>query len=264
MSQGDVTDEKMAAFEKWRAEQIAAVRGPLDGCDENDLDELLERYQSKGWEIVNFMGQPRFLYRRVFRHRIMSRLRFREREYECAAIEDTPRGEEYMISPVDATVVLPTQRWWRTKNRKLIIPHMLGSCYGVSVAPAEVNISTSENCRITASKAVSEFAERTLVHRSLWCLIPFIGRVSLDDLADRWEAEERAVIPLDGEDIAYLLWLTDGSFSSTYLRGWMWKERHDHYRSVVAPLLKWGITAGAAIAGVIFAVLRFTNGSPTP
>ena len=249
MAQENVGDDKMAAFEKWRAEQIAAVHGPLDGCDENDLDELLERYQSKGWKIISFMSHPRFLYRRVFRHRIMSRLRFREQEYECAAIEGTPRGEGYMISPVDATIVLPTQRWWRTRNRTLIIPHMLGSCYGVSVAPAEVNISTSEDCWITASKAVSKFAERTLVHRSLWCLIPFIGRVSLDDLADRWEAEERAVIPLAGEDIAYLLWLKGGSYDSTHLRRWMWKENHDHYESIIGPILKW--CRPLLIAGIV-------------
>lgn len=257
MAQRQVLEDESAAWDRWRMKMIEETRGPSDSCEFHELDALLERYRAKGWRVITFNGEPLFLYRRVFPRRVISRLRFWEREYECGVIEVTPRGDDYMISPIDAAAVLPTRRRWRTKSGDLIIPEMLGTCYGFSSTPASYDISRSETEHILAGDAVTAFADRVLIHGSPWCMIPFIGRVSLDDLADRWAVEEEGVKPLTGEDIAYLLWLKDGSYDSTYLHRWMWKEHHDRYESVIGPILKWCwrlLTAG--IIAIIAAISR--------
>lgn len=255
MAQRQILEDESAAWERWRVKMIEETRGPSDSCEFHELDALLERYRAKGWRVITINGEPLFLYRRVFPRRVISRLRFWEREYECGVIEVTPRGDDYMISPIDAAAVLPTRRRWRTKSGDLIIPEMLGTCYGFSSTPASYDISKSEAEHILAGDAVTAFADRVLIHGSPWCMIPFIGRVSLDDLADRWATEEQAVTPQNGETIAYLLWLTDGSFNSTHLRGWMWKERHKWYEQIVGPVLRWTCRAIAGGATIVTAVL---------
>ena len=236
---------------------------------EDLLQDWLRAQLADGWQII--YDKEYTILRRSVVHRIPL---FRRVTWNwlhiCRVVLLGPSGFHYWIDPFDcSSLAWPESRWWLPReipDRNLqlpSVPHHSGSF----PAPATLMQRKIESQDPAMIEAIRAFADTNLVRNSTWVLVPRVARISIHDLYERWIDTHSVPERFTALDLARLVCVYGGTVKGDYIVGVLWKERHEWYEGVVGPAIKWFllfIGGGAAIASLIFSILRFLNESPMP
>lgn len=224
------------------------------------IDAWLEQQKVEGWKFT-FSGEYWVLQRPLFyRVPILRLIRWHWFNL-CRVVLMMPSGI-YRIESFDCSgLAWPESRWWIVKRKWQhplqlpSVPHRSGSFLTpLSMIRNEVSYQNPE-----LLEHIRSFVYKNLVRNSTWALVPYVARVDIEELYDRWIQEHPSPDEIDVFKLAHLICVHGGTVKGQYIIGVLWKEDAEWYAGVVGPLLKWGLLflgGGVAVAALILSALR--------
>lgn len=188
---------------------------------------------------------------------------------ECKAIAEAPRGDIFVAGPVNCEDVSgAVKRWWvpREGPGQIRIPG-LGSHHGTFFTEqGQIQMSLNDDGR-GLMQSINELIDTFIIRNSSWVLVPYIGRINIEELYSVWRVGDELKSQVSPVDLAKLVVRRGGTIRGNFITGVMWKQRHEWYEEVVGTVIKWVllfIGGSAAITSVILSACRLINESPMP